>query len=238
MVAFIEAGEPALAGARAALAAGDPVAGARLRAPHPAAHAARLPHVPRAHRALAEALGLGPDAAALVRGARVLQGPARHGHRAGGGDPLAAPTPSSSTTELEIACVIGDPGRDIARDDWREHVFGWTIWNDMSARDTQTRELPLGMGPGQGQGLGRLERARTLHRDGRRVRRGRRRDGPLDQRRGAHPGPLVADAPHLRRPARLRLTGLHPAAGRGDRVGHGARRRRHRDRGSTLRRAI
>jgi 2-keto-4-pentenoate hydratase/2-oxohepta-3-ene-1,7-dioic acid hydratase in catechol pathway len=51
--------------------------------------------------------------------------------------------------ELEIACVIGRSGRDIARDDWREHVFGWTIWNDMSARDTQGRELPLGMGPGK-----------------------------------------------------------------------------------------
>jgi 2-keto-4-pentenoate hydratase/2-oxohepta-3-ene-1,7-dioic acid hydratase in catechol pathway len=51
--------------------------------------------------------------------------------------------------ELELACVIGRAGRDIARDDWRAHVFGWTIWNDMSARDTQSRELPLGMGPGK-----------------------------------------------------------------------------------------
>jgi len=51
--------------------------------------------------------------------------------------------------ELELACVIGRAGRDIAREDWRAHVFGWTIWNDMSARDTQSRELPLGMGPGK-----------------------------------------------------------------------------------------
>jgi 2-keto-4-pentenoate hydratase/2-oxohepta-3-ene-1,7-dioic acid hydratase in catechol pathway len=27
------------------------------------------------------------------------------------------------------------------------YVFGYTIWNDVSARDVQTRELPIGMGP-------------------------------------------------------------------------------------------
>jgi 2-keto-4-pentenoate hydratase/2-oxohepta-3-ene-1,7-dioic acid hydratase in catechol pathway len=26
-------------------------------------------------------------------------------------------------------------------------IFGFTIWNDMSARDVQRRELPVGMGP-------------------------------------------------------------------------------------------
>jgi len=49
--------------------------------------------------------------------------------------------------ELEIACVIGTEGSDTSREDARRHIFGWTIWNDMSARDTQARELPLGMGP-------------------------------------------------------------------------------------------
>jgi 2-keto-4-pentenoate hydratase/2-oxohepta-3-ene-1,7-dioic acid hydratase in catechol pathway len=49
--------------------------------------------------------------------------------------------------ELELACVIGREGRDIPRERAHEHVFGWTIWNDMSARDVQTRELPIGMGP-------------------------------------------------------------------------------------------
>ena len=28
-------------------------------------------------------------------------------------------------------------------------IFGYTIWNDMSARDVQARELPVGMGPGK-----------------------------------------------------------------------------------------
>lgn len=49
--------------------------------------------------------------------------------------------------ELGIACVIGRQGRDILRDRALEHVFGWTIWNDVSARDVQARELPIGVGP-------------------------------------------------------------------------------------------
>ncbi len=49
--------------------------------------------------------------------------------------------------ELELAIVIGKRGKDIQREQALEHVFGYTIWNDMSARDVQTRELPVGMGP-------------------------------------------------------------------------------------------
>ena len=49
--------------------------------------------------------------------------------------------------ELELAAVIGRAGKDIAAGNALDHVFGYTIWNDMSARDTQTRELPVGMGP-------------------------------------------------------------------------------------------
>jgi 2-keto-4-pentenoate hydratase/2-oxohepta-3-ene-1,7-dioic acid hydratase in catechol pathway len=32
-------------------------------------------------------------------------------------------------------------------DEALDYVFGYTIWNDMSARDTQADELPIGMGP-------------------------------------------------------------------------------------------
>ena len=51
--------------------------------------------------------------------------------------------------ELELAAVIGRPGRDIPAERAHEHVFGWTIWNDLSARDVQAVELPLNMGPGK-----------------------------------------------------------------------------------------
>ncbi len=49
--------------------------------------------------------------------------------------------------ELELACVIGPGGKDIPKERALEHVFGWTLWNDLSARDVQSRELPIGMGP-------------------------------------------------------------------------------------------
>jgi 2-keto-4-pentenoate hydratase/2-oxohepta-3-ene-1,7-dioic acid hydratase in catechol pathway len=49
--------------------------------------------------------------------------------------------------ELELAAVIGRPGRDIPAGQALDHVFGYTLWNDMSARDVQRRELPVGMGP-------------------------------------------------------------------------------------------
>jgi 2-keto-4-pentenoate hydratase/2-oxohepta-3-ene-1,7-dioic acid hydratase in catechol pathway len=52
--------------------------------------------------------------------------------------------------ELELAAVIGpDPVVDLAPADAGRAIFGWTIWNDLSARDVQARELPVGMGPGK-----------------------------------------------------------------------------------------
>jgi 2-keto-4-pentenoate hydratase/2-oxohepta-3-ene-1,7-dioic acid hydratase in catechol pathway len=48
--------------------------------------------------------------------------------------------------EAEFACVIGKGGSRIAHDDWQEHVFGYTILNDVSARDVQlaTSQWTLG----------------------------------------------------------------------------------------------
>jgi 2-keto-4-pentenoate hydratase/2-oxohepta-3-ene-1,7-dioic acid hydratase in catechol pathway len=51
--------------------------------------------------------------------------------------------------ELELAAVIGAGGRDIGVEDAPAAIFGYTIWNDLSARDVQARELPVGMGPGK-----------------------------------------------------------------------------------------
>jgi 2-keto-4-pentenoate hydratase/2-oxohepta-3-ene-1,7-dioic acid hydratase in catechol pathway len=51
--------------------------------------------------------------------------------------------------ELELACVIGRQGKDIPKERALEHVFGWLLWNDLSARDVQSRELAIGMGPGK-----------------------------------------------------------------------------------------
>ncbi|MEO6910851.1 MAG: fumarylacetoacetate hydrolase family protein [Edaphobacter sp.] len=48
--------------------------------------------------------------------------------------------------EAEFAVVIGKPGYQIAAEDWQEHVFGYTIVNDVSARDIQlaTSQWTLG----------------------------------------------------------------------------------------------
>jgi 2-keto-4-pentenoate hydratase/2-oxohepta-3-ene-1,7-dioic acid hydratase in catechol pathway len=52
--------------------------------------------------------------------------------------------------ELEFGCYIGRPGKDLPRDRAREHIFGYTIFNDFSARDEQTKEMPGQLGPGKG----------------------------------------------------------------------------------------
>ncbi len=49
--------------------------------------------------------------------------------------------------ELELAAIVGRVGKNVPREEADGYVFGYTIWNDLSARDTQARELPVGMGP-------------------------------------------------------------------------------------------
>ena len=48
--------------------------------------------------------------------------------------------------EVELAIVIGKGGRKIPKERWEEHVFGYTILNDVSARDVQlaTSQWTLG----------------------------------------------------------------------------------------------
>ncbi len=52
--------------------------------------------------------------------------------------------------ELEVAAVIGKPGRDISAKDAMQHIFGFTIFNDWSARDEQRKEMSVGLGPAKG----------------------------------------------------------------------------------------
>ncbi len=49
--------------------------------------------------------------------------------------------------ELEICAVIGVPGRDIPVERAREHILGFTILNDFSARDIQPDEMAMRTGP-------------------------------------------------------------------------------------------
>ena len=40
-----------------------------------------------------------------------------------------------------MAVVIGRPARNVSRDDALDHVFGWTIVNDVTARDLQKKHV-------------------------------------------------------------------------------------------------
>jgi 2-keto-4-pentenoate hydratase/2-oxohepta-3-ene-1,7-dioic acid hydratase in catechol pathway len=137
MVAFIEAGAP--------IANERPVAGARLLAPL----------VPRSFRDFLAFEGhlknayrnLGREVPAEWYEVPVY-------YRSMGttvtGPDTVLPWPSDSRQldhELELAAVIGRPCRNVRAEDALDFVFGFTIWNDMSARDVQRRELPIGMGP-------------------------------------------------------------------------------------------
>ena len=52
--------------------------------------------------------------------------------------------------ELELAIVIGKTGKDISREDAPDHIFGYTILNDVSARDAQMLEMEAKLGPAKG----------------------------------------------------------------------------------------
>ena len=52
--------------------------------------------------------------------------------------------------ELEVAAVIGRPGRDLRPEEAGAHIAGYTIFNDWSARDLQLAEMRLGLGPCKG----------------------------------------------------------------------------------------
>lgn len=52
--------------------------------------------------------------------------------------------------ELEVACIIGKCGKDIPLEEAANHIAGFTILNDFSARDLQRKEMRIGLGPAKG----------------------------------------------------------------------------------------
>lgn len=56
------------------------------------------------------------------------------------GDVLVFPAVSEAVDyEVELAIVIGKPGRNISKENAYDHIFGYTILNDITARDVQRR---------------------------------------------------------------------------------------------------
>ena len=69
------------------------------------------------------------------------------------GDEDVIPYPAYTSAldyELEIAAVIGKAGMNIKPEDVPEYIFGYTIFNDWSARDIQRKEMAVGLGPAKG----------------------------------------------------------------------------------------
>ncbi|WP_432117650.1 fumarylacetoacetate hydrolase family protein [Streptomyces sp. bgisy032] len=63
------------------------------------------------------------------------------------------PVPPGSAAfdfELEVAAVIGREGRDLTPERARDHIAGYTVLNDWSARDLQSAEMRVGLGPCKG----------------------------------------------------------------------------------------
>ena len=69
----------------------------------------------------------------------------------GPGDPIYWPRYTQALDyELELCAVIGRSGKDIAASAARDFIYGYSIFNDFSARDIQTREMTVGLGPFKG----------------------------------------------------------------------------------------
>ena len=134
----IRDGEAGRERAAAAAEAGDPVEGARLRAPlrpgkilcsgvNYASHAdenpdAVMPQEPFFFSKLPSAV-IGP------------------------GDPIVIPRPTTRTdNEVELAMVIGARCSRVSAAEALDHVFGWTILHDVSARDVQFKDAQITLG--------------------------------------------------------------------------------------------
>jgi 2,4-diketo-3-deoxy-L-fuconate hydrolase len=65
----------------------------------------------------------------------------------GPGEPIRIPRQTTLTDyEVELAMVIGKRAYRVAEDSALEHLFGWTILHDVSARDVQFKDSQITLG--------------------------------------------------------------------------------------------
>ncbi len=70
-----------------------------------------------------------------------------HGHE----QPVATPPGCQALDfELEIGAVIGRGGTDLDANQAEQHIAGFCVLNDWSARDLQRQEMAVGLGPAKG----------------------------------------------------------------------------------------
>ena len=65
----------------------------------------------------------------------------------GPGEPIRIPRPTTLTDyEVELAMVIGRGGYRIPEETALDHLFGWTILHDVSAREVQFKDMQITLG--------------------------------------------------------------------------------------------
>lgn len=138
MLAVISSSDAAMAAGKKLITEGTPVSGARLLAP--------LPKPPRLF-----CIGLNYASHAAESKMKVQTVPTVFmkltSSIVGPGAEVSLPFNSTQPDwEVELAVVIGKSGYRIAAENWQEYVFGYTILNDISARDVQlaTSQWTLG----------------------------------------------------------------------------------------------
>lgn len=73
---------------------------------------------------------------------------------AGPGDDVVWPSYTQLLDyELEFAAVIGREGVDIPKEEAWDYIAGYTIFNDVSARDIQMKEMSCMLGPAKGKDM-------------------------------------------------------------------------------------
>jgi 2-keto-4-pentenoate hydratase/2-oxohepta-3-ene-1,7-dioic acid hydratase in catechol pathway len=137
---FIAAGEPALASARAAIGkqSAVPLSSVQLLSP--------LLHPPRIFCVGLNYLDHAAESKMAVQAVPTIFMKLPSAITGPDSDIVLPPNSTQPDYEAELAVVIGRSARNVTRDNWRECVFGYTILNDVSARDIQlaTSQWTLG----------------------------------------------------------------------------------------------
>ena len=147
IIKLIEGGEPALSALRALVTEAEAGGYADAAAPPDAQLCAPIPtprknvlcvgrnyaeHIAEGDRAQKQNVGVTEHPVFFTKPPTAIVSP--------GGDVLIFPKVSESIDyEVELAVIIGTAGRNISKADAMNHVFGYTILNDISARDIQRR---------------------------------------------------------------------------------------------------
>ena len=137
-------------GTRALAGPGIPLDVARLELPYKPASVRDFvtfeSHVEGVRRSIDNAVGI-PDAwydnpTFYFTNPHALYGP---------GEPVPRPALCNALDfEMEVGVVLGRGGSSLTEAEAREAIFGYTIVNDWSARDLQSREMQVGLGPAKG----------------------------------------------------------------------------------------